>query len=309
MSDDDEAATDGASLLDASFAEPGVPCAYTTRDLLLYSLGIGCSSLCHVHEDAGDFAAFPTYPVVLGFKGDAADVVSFPSPAMLASAPMPAVPGTRTVLDAERYVEMVRPLPPEGASDLVLRSRVVGAHQKLKGVVIQTESELRDAGGELLYRMQAAAFAVGARGLKSAGVVHSQPAAPPDRAPDATVSEVVPVSQALVYRLSGDYNALHIDPDMAMAAGFERPILHGLCSLGYATRHVLDACADGDPARFKAVRARFSSPVLPGDTLVTRMWKVGRGRIAFVTVVERTGKPAITNAYVDLADAPPASSL
>ena len=97
--------------------------------------------------------------------------------------------------------------------------------------------------------------------------------------------------------------------DMAMAGGFERPILHGLCSLGYATRHVLDACADGDPARFKAVRARFSSPVLPGDTLVTRMWKVGRGRIAFVTVVERTGKPAITNAYVDLADAPPASSL
>ena len=119
---------------------------------------------------------------------------------------------------------------------------------------------------------------------------------------------MVPASQALVYRLSGDYNALHIDPDMAMAAGFERPILHGLCSLGYATRHVLDACADGDPSRFKAVRARFSSPVLPGDTLVTRMWKVGHGRIAFVTVVERTGKPAITNAYVDLADAPPASS-
>ena len=102
---------DAATLLDHAWPEP-IPVCYNRRDLLLYALSIGCDELCFVHEDSSAFAAFPTYPAVLGFKGDALDVVSFPSPAMMQS-PMPFLPGTRVILDAERYIERVRPLHTE----------------------------------------------------------------------------------------------------------------------------------------------------------------------------------------------------
>ena len=158
---------DAATLLDHAWPEP-IPVCYNRRDLLLYALGIGCDELCFVHEDSSAFAAFPTYPAVLGFKGDALDVVSFPSPAMMQS-PMPFLPGTRVILDAERYIERVRPLQTEGGS-LQLRTKLVGVLPKGKGALLQTESELSDASGTLLYRMQAASFAVGAKGFKGAGV-------------------------------------------------------------------------------------------------------------------------------------------
>ena len=173
MPDDDE--LDAATLLDHAWPEP-IPVCYNRRDLLLYALGIGCDELCFVHEDSSAFAAFPTYPAVLGFKGDALDVVSFPSPAMMQS-PMPFLPGTRVILDAERYIERVRPLQTEGGS-LQLRTKLVGVLPKGKGALLQTESELSDASGTLLYRMQAASFAVGAKGFKGAGVSHSRPSEP-----------------------------------------------------------------------------------------------------------------------------------
>ena len=172
MSDDE---LDAATLLDHAWPEPILVC-YNRRDLLLYALGIGCDELCFVHEDSSAFAAFPTYPAVLGFKGDALDVVSFPSPAMMQS-PMPFLPGTRVILDAERYIERVRPLPTDGGS-LLLRTKLVGVLPKGKGALLQTESELSDASGTLLYRLQAASFAVGAKGFKRAGMVHSRPAEP-----------------------------------------------------------------------------------------------------------------------------------
>ena len=172
MADDE---LDAATLLDHAWPEPIRVC-YNRRDLLLYALGIGCDELCFVHEDSSAFAAFPTYPAVLGFKGDALDVVSFPSPAMMQS-PMPFLPGTRVILDAERYIERVRPLPTDGGS-LLLRTKLVGVLPKGKGALLQTESELSDASGTLLYRLQAASFAVGAKGFKRAGMVHSRPAEP-----------------------------------------------------------------------------------------------------------------------------------
>ena len=106
----------------------------------------------------------------------ALDVVSFPSPAMMQQ-PMPFLPGTRVILDAERYIERVRPLPPDGGS-LQLRTKLVGVLPKGKGALLQTVSELSDASGALLYRLQAASFAVGAKDFKPSGVVHSRPAEP-----------------------------------------------------------------------------------------------------------------------------------
>ena len=288
---------DAGALLNTEWPEP-ILVGYNRRDLLLYALGVGCDELCFIHEDSPDFAAFPTYPAVLGFKGDATDVVTFPSPAMMAS-PTPFLPGTRVILDAERYIECVRPLPPDGAS-LSLRTKLVGVLQKGKGAVLQTESELSDADGQLLYRLQAASFAVGARGFRSAGVAHSRPAEPPARPCDCMREQRVSEGQAQLYRLSGDYNPLHVDPAVAQMSGYEKPILHGLCSLGFAVHAVLNECAGGDAARFKAVRARFAAPVLPGQTLRTKMWRQGAGRVLFETEVAETGTAAIKHAYVDL---------
>merc|ERR1719215_891122 len=165
--------------------------------------------------------------------------------------PMPFLPGTRVILDAERYIERVRPLQTEGGS-LQLRTKLVGVLPKGKGALLQTESELSDASGTLLYRMQAASFAVGAKGFKGAGVSHSRPSAPPARPCDCMREQRVSEGQAQLYRLSGDYNPLHVDPEVAQMSGYERPILHGLCSLGYAVRAVLRECAAGDEARFHA---------------------------------------------------------
>ena len=144
---------DAATLLDHAWPEP-IPVCYNRRDLLLSPTSVRRAVPA---EDSSAFAAFPTYPAVLGFKGDALDVVSFPSPAMMQS-PMPFLTGTRVILDAERYIERVRPLQTEGGS-LQLRTKLVGVLPKGKGALLQTESELSDASNTLLYRMQAASFA------------------------------------------------------------------------------------------------------------------------------------------------------
>ena len=105
-------------------------------------------------------------------------------------------------------------------------------------------------------------------------------------------------NQAHVYRLSGDYNPLHIDPALAKKVGFDAPILHGLCSLGHATRHVLAQYGGSDPRRFRAVKLRFASPVLPGETLVTEMWRESDTKIIFQTKVKERNVVVINNAYV-----------
>jgi len=277
-----------------------VPVSYMTRDLLLYSVGIGATNLNYIYEFADEFAAFPTYPVVLGFKGVDQDAVSFPSPAMLSAAKMPGLPGTKVGLDGERYIEKVKSIDPDGADNLVLRTRNVGVHKKGSGASCDTEALLVDKDtGEVYYKMLSASFLVGARDFQDSGVSNSQKIAVPSRSPDTVVEVPTSPRQAELYRLSGDYNPLHVDPEFAKMNGFDAPILHGLCSLGMSCNAVMDTYCPEDPELFKAINVRFASPVLPGQTLIVEMWKES-SRIIFLTKIKETGKTCISNAYVDL---------
>src|SRR5262249_2123498 len=112
-------------------------------------------------------------------------------------------------------------------------------------------------------------------------------------------TEKIPENQALLYRLSGDWNPLHADPSFAKAFGFDKPILHGLCTFGYAARHVIQKFSpNGDPRFFKSIKVRFADAVFPGDTIKTEMWKEGE-KVVFRTLAEGKNKPAITNAAVE----------
>lgn len=272
--------------------------AYTTRDLSLYAVGIGApgckSELKYVYERHPDFAAFPTYPLVLGFKGASSDVVGFPSPAMRSVSSFGRLQPKGPMLDGERHIVLHRPLPP-GGSALFLRSSVLGVHPKRSGTVLETESELMGAGGEKYATIRTASFYVGVKDAKQVGTSNAKRISIPSRAPDKVVEQKTAANQAEIYRLSGDYNPLHVDPVVAKAFGFKSPILHGLCTMGHSARHVVSSYGGGDPASLRSIRVRFSSPVFPGETLVTQMWELSSGRVVFRTLVKERKKIVMKN--------------
>ena len=276
--------------------------SYNTKDLLTYSHAIGCTDLRFVYENADDFGAFPTYPVSLLFKGTEASVVTFPSPAMMEAPPMPPLSGVRVGLDGERYIEMLEPLDPEG-EELDVKMRLIGVHKRGTGASVENEALfVNPKTGKTKYRIVSGAFLVGAKGFKDSGETNSEKVDVPKRAPDAVSEYKTSEFQAHIYRIgSADYNPLHIDPMVATMSGFKGCILHGLCSMGISAQEVLKKYADNDASRFKALRVRFASPVMPGETLQVEMWKEG-SKIVFQTKVKETGKVVINNAYMVLND-------
>src|SRR5947207_1701515 len=123
---------------------------------------------------------------------------------------------------------------------------------------------------------------------------------PPNRAPDKSIAMPTRPDQALLYRLSGDMNPLHADPEFARMAGYERPILHGLCTFGFAGRAVLRAWCNDDPARLKSFEVRFSGVVYPGETITTDMWQISPGKIVLTAKTER-GEAVLTGAAAEVA--------
>lgn len=278
-----------------------VDVAYNRRDLITYALGVGCDELRFIYEKDKHFGMFPTYPFVLSFKGADADVVDFPSNAMAKTNVMPPLRGAKTGLDGERYLEVINQLPAKGEHKFRIKSRLLGVQGKKGGALVETENIIFDAdSGKDYIRIVSGTYMVGAKDVVSAGDTNSQNIEVPKRAPDAVEESQTSVGQAQLYRLSGDFNPLHIDPRFAKMFGFkDGPILHGLCSLGFASRAVMKHYCNNDPALFKAIKLRFASPVMPGQTLVTSMWKEN-SRILFQTTVKETGKVVINNAYVEL---------
>ena len=279
---------------------PDVESSYDERDLAIYALGVGAATdpgddkdLQLVYELHGKgMKALPTYGVIpainvilkLGKEGKQAPGLHF---------------SLDRVLHGEQYTELSRPLP--RAAKLTHRMRVKDIFDKGKNALVVNEVISYDEHGNQLVRNEITTFVRGAGGWGGDRGPSADVNVPPDRAPDKVIEEKVPAHQALLYRLSGDWNPLHADPGFAKAFGFDRPILHGLCSFGYAGRHVVAAFAPGgDPDYMKSIRVRFAKSVLPGDTLVTEMWKESDQKIVFQTKVKERNEVVISNAAIEL---------
>ncbi|KAJ2858461.1 hypothetical protein J3B02_000211 [Coemansia erecta] len=273
----------------ASKSEPQ-PFDYTKRDVTLYALGIGASrkDLKLVYENSDDFQTFPTYAVIPAFHSrmNLTDYLPPFNPMML--------------LHGEQFIEIHRPIPTEGR--LLCTTQIVDIQDKGKGLTATVRLTMTDRQTSAVVAIsESTSFIRGLGGFSrkpgfKAISAPKRPAAAtaanaiPSRAPDAVVAQKTSEEQALVYRLSGDYNPLHIDPEMSKLGGFKTPILHGLCTFGYAARHVVRAAANDEPMRLKSVKARFSAPVLPGETLETSIWADPKNPSAVVfqvRVVER----------------------
>ncbi|KAJ2480206.1 hypothetical protein EV174_003790 [Coemansia sp. RSA 2320] len=275
---------------------------YTKRDVVLYALGIGASrkDLSLVYENSDSFQTFPAFAVISTFHTNL-DLMSYLPPFN----PM-------MLLHGEQYFEVYRPIPTEGP--LMCTTQVVDIQDKGKGLTATGRITMTDKNNNLVAVAESTTFIRGIGGFsKKPGFKAvdgpKRPAAAtaanaiPKRAADAVVSQKTTEEQAAIYRLSGDFNPLHIDPEMSKMGGFKTPILHGLCSFGHAVRHVVQAAANNDAAKLKNVKARFSAPVLPGETLETSMWldNANPHRVLFqVRVVERD-TIAITNAAVEFS--------
>lgn len=259
---------------------PDLEHRYEARDTILYALGVGCgadpmdrSELPFVYEDG--LKALPTMAVVLGYPG------------FWLKDPNTGV-DWRKILHGEQGLVIHKPLPATGT--VIGRTRVTEIVDKGpgKGALLYSDREVFDkATGDLLATLTSTTFIRGEGGFGGPSGPAPEPHALPERAPDLAVDLKTLPQAALIYRLSGDYNPLHADPDVATAAGFARPILHGLCTYAVAGRAVLKACCGNDPARLRRFDLRFSAPVLPGETIRTEIWRDG-SRVSFrARVVER----------------------
>jgi acyl dehydratase len=251
--------------------------SWTSKDALLYAVGVGCGAadpfeeLAFTTENTKDVPqqVLPTMAVVLGAGGgEAFQAVGEINWMML--------------VHGEQAVELHRPLPVEGEAESVVT--VTGIYDKGSGALLTTETVATDvATGEPLFTTRSGAFIRGEGGWGGDRGPSGPRNVAPDRAPDHQVTYQTRADQALLYRLSGDRNPLHSDPSFAAMAGFDRPILHGLCTYGFTGRALLHTLCGSDPARFRSMEARFSSPVWPGDALTVSMWLDGDGEAVFQT--------------------------
>jgi acyl dehydratase len=256
---------------------PSIERSWTSKDALLYAIGVGAGlgdplqelEFTTENSEGIEQQVLPTYGVLLAQAPGARSIGDFDR-AML--------------VHAEQYVELHQPLPVAGTVRTF--STVTGIYDKGSGGLVETESVAVDAAtDEKMITTRSGTFIRGEGGFGGERGT-SQPWRLPDRAPDHKVVQPTRPEQALLYRLSGDRNPLHVDPRFAARGGFSRPILHGLCTYGFTGRALLRELCGSDPARFVSMGGRFSAPVLPGESLVVSIWTDDDGSAAFQTAKE-----------------------
>ncbi|MFN2134764.1 MAG: MaoC/PaaZ C-terminal domain-containing protein [Candidatus Promineifilaceae bacterium] len=261
-----------------------VASSYAEKEAAFYALAIGASAdpldtaeLQFTYElNGAGFSTFPTFastfPVaMIGQIGD--------------------IPDQRLnlldILYGEHYLELPAPLPP--SADILSQARISHVYDKGSGALLVIEIKSKDQAGKTIAINRASFFIRGRGGFGGERGPSSKTDSPPLRSADVLVSDATRANQALLFRLaSGDLNPLHADARLAPMLGFERPILHGLCTYGFAARAVLETFAANDPTRLFSFKARFSHHIFPGETIQTEMWQESETDIFFQSrVVER----------------------
>lgn len=269
----------------------GTEFSYDDRDVLLYNLSLGAkrTQLPLVYENDDNFQVLPTYGVIPFFSAVAPfsmdEIVPNFSPMML--------------LHGEQYLE-IRKFPIPTAAKTVSYSKLLEVVDKGNAGLVVTGITTKDVKtGEDLFYNESTVFIRGSGGFGgskkgadrgNATIIYQ----PPKRSPDAVVEEKTSDDQAALYRLNGDRNPLHIDPEFSKVGGFKDPILHGLCFFGFSGKHIVEKFG-----LFKNIKVRFAGTVLPGQTLITEMWKEGN-KVIFQTKVKETGKLCIAGAGAEL---------
>jgi acyl dehydratase len=259
---------------------------YSEKDVILYALGVGAGreELQFVYEQ--DLKTLPTFAVVPAFPA------LFAMGAAMEVNPM-------MVLHGEQRIELHAPIPTSGK--LTTTPTVAAIYDKVKGALVVIETETVDAKGKLLFKNVFGAFARGEGGFGGDRGPSGPRNPTPDRKPDKVVEMKTLPQQALLYRLSGDMNPLHADPNFAKIGGFDTPILHGLCTFGHVGRAILSSYAGNEPSRLRDFEVRFAGVVYPGETIVTEMWEEKPGRIVVQARTKERGELVINAAAATVA--------
>ncbi|KAJ4702216.1 enoyl-CoA hydratase 2, peroxisomal [Melia azedarach] len=289
-----------------SYKFPEKTFTYSERDAVIYALGVGAcgrdaaddDELRYVyHENGLQFIqVLPTFSALFSFEVRPTGELDLPGlqydPSLM--------------LHGQQYIELYKPFP--SSASIRNESCIAGLHDKGKAAIIEIETKSYNSeSGELLCMNRMTTYFRGAGGFSNSYQPFSYSNNPTNKAsavkipksrPFAVYEDCTQPSQALLYSLSGDHNPLHLDPKIAKVAGFSRPILHGLCTLGFAVRAIIKCICRGDPNMVKSILGRFLLHVYPGETLITEMWLQGLRVIYQVKVKERNR--SVLSGYVDL---------
>lgn len=266
---------------------PPLRYSYDWHQTVLYALGVGAKAdeLDFLYEGRGP-QVLPTFGVI-------------PTMQVFASLYDQLGGNPLGIVHAGQGLELLRPFAPRG--ELSTIGTVTGIYDLRRFAEVVMRTETRDASGEAVCRSEWSLLYRFDGGFGGPPPPKRPRLRPPERSADFRVESVTTHEQALLYRLSGDTNPLHADPSIAAAAGFERPILHGLCTYGLVGRAVLQQVCGGDARRLRGLHGQFRKPVLPGDTLIIEGWREGERVILQAATAREADQPVFANAYAEVS--------